>query len=76
MWRTEHGTETERVFAEERMLYERNTRLPARRRSVVAFQHRRMSLDEPRQVAGTLDTCQEKDEIDARTNGEGKSPSS
>jgi hypothetical protein len=35
-----------------------------------------MSLDRPRQIPGTLNTCQEKDEINARTNRKGKGRSS
>ena len=34
------------------------------------------SLDEPKHLPGTLDTCQEKDEIDARANRKSNSPSS
>jgi hypothetical protein len=32
--------------------------------------------DKPRDVANTLDTCKEKDKIDARTNRKGKGPGS
>jgi hypothetical protein len=39
----------------------------------VAFER---ATDEPRHLAGTLDTSQEKDEIDAGTNRKGKGPSS
>ena len=57
------------------MQYQRNTRPPARTRSVqlVAFEP---DKDKPRDVANTLDTCQEKYEIDAGTNRKGKGPCS
>jgi hypothetical protein len=52
------------------------TRVLLHERDQFNFERRASDKDKPRDVASTLDTCQEKDEIDAGTNCEGKGPSS